>query len=56
MKIVNTLKQLKEAIQTALQLYAHCLAGDCDTSEIKYMLDEWATLSAELNDSLDAIL
>ena len=53
---MNTLKHLKEAIDTAIQTYAHCLVSDCVKSGINDMIDNWATLSCELSEQLDAIL
>lgn len=53
---MNTLTALKEAIDTAIQTYAHCLVTDCEQSGINDMIDEWAMRSCELSEELDALL
>lgn len=52
----NTLEALKEAIDTAIQTYAHCLVTDCEQSGLNELIDKWAMLSCELSEELDAIL
>ena len=53
---MNTLEQLKDALDNAVQTYGHCLVEDCQKSGLSDLLEEWARLSCELSDELDAIL